>query len=706
MVETCQRKRRFPQRPIVVPMALAAGLLSFAGSGHGLGFGPPKATAVIGSPLDFSLPLQVRAGEVFEPGCVQVEVQVGDRRLPPYAVRWQVGRGARADDLRVQVSTLAVLDEPVVTVLVSSGCQSRVNLRTTLLAQLPGPNAQISAQILAQMPTQMPVRVPAQVPAQILAPATGDFPTPVVYRGLATSTVKPLRTATVIRPRQPDGLKLDRLLPAAVAALALPQRLPAGALPAPADVILGVQAALADAAVQTATEQIRSLEQQVQQVLTEARRQQDQLAQLRQRLSAAESANAWLPWLLLGIGVSGMLVAWLGLRLRRLQSELEQRHWTDSADGLRVSSTAEAVETGGQPLLSPDRRLLSTGHGSGPAAAATTPDMTIAQPTMAAAAAAPPARAVRSSTEFSLGTGVPPRPVSVEELIDLDQQVDFFLVLGQEQAAVELLLSHVRSTGGTNALPYFKLLEIYCQQGDEEAYERTRERFNQRFNTFAPAVGGDLLSGRSLEDYPDTVLRLQRAWPQPLRAVAELESLLLRRAALEPFDLPAYRDVLMLHALVRDLPAGALQPATTTAPRPALAPRPVLARPGSPATVGADDGVDLLLPLGDGPLDITVPPSQVSERASAQAMLADWVFTRSTQPRRPVDDNTAALATSAVSRADGQPLVDLDLSDFAPAPREFTRPAAFTDIDQRRGSRLSDLGSFDPDDRLPTVSHR
>ena len=107
-----------------------------------------------------------------------------------------------------------------------------------------------------------------------------------------------------------------------MAALALQQRLPSSTLPAPGDVALGVQAALADAASQTASEQIRLLEQQVQQVLTEARRQQDQLTQLRQRLSAAESANAWLPWLLLGMGVSGMLVAWLGLRVRRLQHEL------------------------------------------------------------------------------------------------------------------------------------------------------------------------------------------------------------------------------------------------------------------------------------------------------------------------------------------------------------------------------------------------
>ena len=697
MAENCQRGRRFLQLAIFAPTALAAGLLLFAGPSHGLEFGRWQATAVIGSPLDFTLPLQVPAGEIFKPDCVQVDVQVGDRRLPPYAVRWQVSPGARADEQRLHVSTLAVLDEPVVSVLVSSGCQARVSRTTTLLTQLPGPVA--------------PLSEPASADSRAAASAP--------HRGLATSASQPLRAAVAGRPRSIYSLSLDRLLPpvggataaavgvaAAVVAFAGPQRLPSVALAAPDSVALGVQAALADAATQTATDQIKFLELQVQQVLAQARRQQDQLAQLRQHLSAADSANAWLPWLLLGLCASGLLMAWLALRVRRLQRELEQRHWTADADGLQTLSAADRAEAGGAPLLSFDRPLRSMRHAAAAAAAATTPDMTIAQPKMASAAAPPPVTPSRPSTEFSLGTGVPPRPVSVEELLDLDQQVDFFLVLGQEQAAVELLLSHVRSTGGTNALPYFKLLEIYRQNGDDEAYERTRERFNQRFNAFAPAVDGDLMAGRSLEDYPEVVLRLQRAWSQPLRAVAELESLLLRRADLEPFDLPAYSEILMLHALVRDLPAGALHSATATAtvPKPALAPRPdpVLAA----LHTTADGGVDLLLPLGDGPLDITVPHSQVSERASAQAMLAEWVFTRSTQAHTAADDAMAACASPVIERSDSLPLVDLDLSDFAPAPREFTRPAAFTDIDQRRDSRLSDLGSLDEGDALPTVSRR
>ena len=54
-----------------------------------------------------------------------------------------------------------------------------------------------------------------------------------------------------------------------------------------------------------------------------------------------------------------------------------------------------------------------------------------------------------------------PRELSVEELLDLEQQADFFIALGQEDAAVDLLMSHLRSAGGQSPLPYTKLLEIY-----------------------------------------------------------------------------------------------------------------------------------------------------------------------------------------------------------------------------------------------------
>ena len=115
-------------------------------------------------------------------------------------------------------------------------------------------------------------------------------------------------------------------------------------------------------------------------------------------------------------------------------------------------------------------------------------------------------------------------------------------------------MAHLRSTGGGTPLPFLKLLEIHGRRGDREAYERTRVRFNQRFNSVAPEWQADPKVGRSLEDYPLVVGRIQTSWPTPLDAMAELEALLFRRGAgSEMFELPAYQEVLFLYQLARDL---------------------------------------------------------------------------------------------------------------------------------------------------------
>jgi hypothetical protein len=198
-----------------------------------------------------------------------------------------------------------------------------------------------------------------------------------------------------------------------------------------------------------------------------------------------------------------------------------------------------------------------------------------------------------------------PRDVSIDELLDLEQQAEFFVVLGQDEAAIELLAEHLRATGGSSPLPYLKLLEIHRRRGDRSDYERTRERFNQRFNAYAPDWDVDLQSGRALGDYPGVVPRLQQVWPRPLDAMAELEALLFRKSRGDLFDLPAYREVLFLYALARDL----------------------LDREA------ADTGeVDLLLPLADGGEFSSTAPVPMPE---AEGGLSGSAY--DTWPTGPVD---------------------------------------------------------------------
>ncbi|MEO7852235.1 MAG: hypothetical protein ABIR94_08275 [Rubrivivax sp.] len=59
--------------------------------------------------------------------------------------------------------------------------------------------------------------------------------------------------------------------------------------------------------------------------------------------------------------------------------------------------------------------------------------------------------------------------------------------------------------------------------------------------------------GLTLLDYEAVTARLQQAWDKPVDAMAELETLIFRKTGGEPFELPAYRDVLMLYAVARDL---------------------------------------------------------------------------------------------------------------------------------------------------------
>lgn len=143
--------------------------------------------------------------------------------------------------------------------------------------------------------------------------------------------------------------------------------------------------------------------------------------------------------------------------------------------------------------------------------------------------------------------------VSVEELIDLEQQVDFFLVLGQTEAAVELLLVHIH-TETASALPYLKLMEIYQRQGNRAGFNDVAERFARRFHGLPPAWGQDMRQGRHLEAYAEVMSLLQLGWANSHGSMAMLQSLLAKGDEQSiGFELPAYLDLLLLYSVARDL---------------------------------------------------------------------------------------------------------------------------------------------------------
>ncbi len=532
-----------------------------------LGFGPAPMSATLGQPLDYSVGLRLDAGEAIDAHCVHADVVVGEQRLPAAAVSARIeGEGAAA---RVRVLTSASIDEPIVSVAIAVGCPQRLSRRFVLLAD-PLPAATVSAPFAVPaasaalpLPASAAIdpRAPAARPMGEAAAITPARTAPRVSRptqasrpAAARRTAAPAeataaaanRSASTRRPR----LQLDAPEPSSQA----PGRSTAELIEAAASAAAAAAAAEAQASAEAASAasaaaaRIAALEQSIAKLQADALVDRESILLLRQRAAQGDSAARWMPWLLALMLALGLLAAWQALKLRRLQSERQQLWSRAVADG--AGAAAGARTTLAPPMLDATTTMAPPSSGG---YSSTRP------PTMSPVFAPDPvpANLVESTEVLPLGgreiQGEAPRDVSIEELIDLEQQAEFFIVLGQDDAAVDLLVDYLRSTGGGSPMPYLKLLEIYRRRGDREAYERTRARFNHRFNAYAPDWDSGDVDGRLLEDYPAIVGRLQQAWGSPIDAMAELESLLFRKSRGELFDMPAYRDVLFLYAMARDL---------------------------------------------------------------------------------------------------------------------------------------------------------
>ncbi|MFL6681594.1 MAG: FimV family protein, partial [Burkholderiaceae bacterium] len=309
--------------------------------------------------------------------------------------------------------------------------------------------------------------------------------------------------------------------------------------------------------------QLKALQQSLDNARRDSQAQHDQAARLQAELAQAkaqpDTGGNWTPWLLALLAVAAAAIAGLVWKLRQ-QTRIAHSDWFNQSALGPATAVPPAAE------LPPERPAAVPVYDVTEEPTVAVPRMPFQEPVAdlpraddgdARGVPHVDQSATRPLDRHSLAAVAPanaPRELSVEELLDLEQQADFFIALGQEDAAVDLLMSHLRSAGGQSPLPYTKLLEIYRRQGDRSAYERTRARFNRRFNAYAPDWDTGPTAGRLLEDYPDTLAQLERAWHSPLDAMAILESLLFKRDdTSELFDLPAYRDVLVLYSLARDL---------------------------------------------------------------------------------------------------------------------------------------------------------
>jgi len=600
--------------------AIGSALLFAVTSAHGLGFGRVVNATQLGQPLNFAAALRLDADESLERECVSAEVQSGDNKLATAQVRATLeGLGTERN---VRVTTLSIIDEPVVTISVTVGCTSKITRKFVAFIDPPLINLPDSSSAQATLPPQrndsqvaplvtlVEGEKPAPAPPSQAAPRLPRperAPTPRVRQRVAppprtVAAPQPIEPSAAPRPprstipRQsaggsrvaaaPAGPRLKLEAPpskAATAASAASMPLPAPATPTPPIAAASAPEGSASAAVAAGSkdgdllaaerERIRLLEEGLNKLRTDSQATQNTIGTLQAKLKEAESQRYSNP-LVYGLAwLSALLaLAMLGLLWRQARVRNSSQWWT-APTPTQAPPVAQPPSPGGAPstLAEPRRLPSNSGHGSLPPMPAHLLDdpttgagsfgvPTVIEddaPTRAAGYAPTQVPTGFQPTQPAPAMPAPPetvRELSVEELIDLEQQAEFFVVLGQDEAAIELLMSHVRTDGGISPLPYLKLLEIYRRRGESDAYERIRDRFNRRFNAYAPDWDADMQHGRTLEDYPETINRLQELWSTPTRAMETLDASLFRRNKTdETFDLPAYRELLFLYSVSRDL---------------------------------------------------------------------------------------------------------------------------------------------------------
>ncbi len=695
-------------------------LLSTALSSYAATLGRHSGAAMIGRPLDVRIQVLLAPGEELSNLCIQTDVFYGDTQVSPSVVRTSPQRATPDVEASVRVQASLPVNEPFVTLYVKAGCGTQFTRRFVLLADLV--NEPLTA---AAPPSAAPAIAagaePAALPRVIAAPGASGAPSASISAG---GTAAPASRSSQSRPAAPARADAPATKPPSVVRRA-PPKPPAPAVPRlqldPIDLTTGIErdptlklsplllsepstseetraaAAQLWKSINATPEEIlrdaqklAALESEVAQLRQEQSRSQAALSDLNVQLeqSQAQRFQNWLVYLLgacLLLALLAVLLVWRRRQEVVVQGSEASRAWwapEDEEPTLRAPLDVGDQTTGrssGLTPLTPKGEDLDVDldfdldqdssfdelndRSSKNAVTQPMPPTPLAEGSLAA----------RDRREFSTSAIGVSRSVATEELFDVQQQADFFVSLGEDEQAIQVLKDHLTESHEPSALTYLDLFHIYHRLGRRQDYENLREEFNHVFNAGAPPFDSYSQRGQGLESYETAFSRIQALWPQP-RVLDLIEQSIFRDStdsSSEVFDLEAYRELLMLHAIAKDLiqrdghpprPSGDFQHTAMQPLKAAGKAAPAGARP----FVGTSEQHTQPMGLGDIPpasprLGLDVNLDDLSEMARFEASLPEVSATveasaKPTQPAefdiRPGDDN----------------LIDFELIDFEPPP--------------------------------------
>jgi tetratricopeptide (TPR) repeat protein len=257
--------------------------------------------------------------------------------------------------------------------------------------------------------------------------------------------------------------------------------------------------------------------------------------------------------------------------------------------------------------------------------------------------------------------------VATEELFDVQQQADFFISLGEHEQAIQVLKDHLAESQEPSALAYLDLLKLYHKLDRKTDYQQARQDFNRLFNASAPAFDQYTDRSRGLESYETALSRIQALWPQP-KVLDLIEKSIFREPGdlgAEVFDMEAYRELLLLHAIAKDVIRREKSDGLISGDFEHTAIRPLNAANNRAMAAAAAAQADLMretlpqdaLPAASSNLGLDVDLDELSEFSAFEASLPE-VATPVQQTAKP------AAAPGAAPDFDMGHLIDFDMPDL------------------------------------------
>ena len=573
---------------------VAALLLGAALTAQALTLGRLRGAAWVGQPLEVVIPIQFDAAEESGNLCPQAEVFHADNRQDPSRVRITVEQQSQGAQVRVR--SAVVVDEPVVTVYLRVGCVQSSTRRFVLLADMP---AEVQP---AETPAVAPAMPSGGLPGAAVrtagpaSPATevtqvvASAPTPAESRAVRRSAERPgapsSRAMTVTKRASAASSTQATVKRSTAAQRGVRPRLKLDSVDFLSDRIANLETPISFAPNEDAlhnAQRVQALEEDIKALRQQAVRNEALMQGLRTQLAQAQADRTpniliYTMGVLLVLCLAAVVLLWT--RLRQVQRGA-QAWWHDGDVHVHQVAVAET-----QPgPLSEQHTAVTPGthpessHGQTPASA---PAPLTATPLHAPL---PPASALSEFLAYMPASGGAAPGYSVTEMHDSNfedmlagnthrravaapmssrvhsarfdseaerdvrQQAEFFLSLGQTARAVQVLQKEVDESPTVGPQIFLDLLTLYHSLGQRASFDSVRQRFTHEFSARVPDFNAFKDEGRGLDSYPEILARITASWGT-VSGRPTLEACILRDPATSAsFDLAAFRELLLLHAI-------------------------------------------------------------------------------------------------------------------------------------------------------------